>query len=121
MMLDIDNYRKYKRGKLNNRNPLQIAKYYLRNWGYFEKNILFLNDIEKEQATKLFKALKQLTEEERAFLASRYRLTSEQMRVISDKDIANKYEMTLLNYAELRKGVEYKLFHYLKGDLPFID
>lgn len=120
-MLDIKNYRKYRRGKVNNRNPLQIAKYYLRNWGYFEKNIIDLDDIEKEQATKLFKALKQLTEEERAFLASRYRLTSKQLKMITDKNLVREYEMTLLDYAELRKGVEYKLFHYLKDDLPFID
>ena len=55
-----------------------------------------------------------MTEEERKFLADKFRVTIARKSSRPDKEIAKKYGMELSEYRELRKGVEYKFYYYLK-------
>lgn len=114
-MKDVEEYKKY---DIELKNRFSTPKYLLRNWAYYERNVTDLNEIEQWNARRLYSALGYLTEEERLFLAKKYRVTLEKDRGYTqrhrlDKDLAKEHEMTLKDYAELRKGIELKFLHYL--------
>lgn len=54
------------------RDPQQVAKYYLRQWGYLERNSHALDGLEKIKAVTFFKVLKSLESSELSLLAERY-------------------------------------------------
>lgn len=111
-MLQADEY--YNQFYSNDRRALQLSKYYLNKWGVIEKNASRLNESYTEIAFILFSALKEMTEEERNFLADKYRVTIAKKSSRPDKEIANDYGMELLEYRNLRKGIEYKIYCHLK-------
>lgn len=111
-MLQADEY--YNQFYSNDRRALQLSKYYLNKWGVIEKNASRLNESYTEIAFILFSALKEMTEEERNFLADKYRVTIAKKSSRPDKEIANDYGMELLEYRNLRKGIEYKFYYHLK-------
>lgn len=96
------------------RRALQLSKYYLSRWAKTERNAAQLNETQKEIAFLLFSTLKELTEKEREFLGDKYRVILFGKNSKSDKEVAKEYEMNLIDYQELRKGVEYKFYYYLK-------
>lgn len=111
-MLDVDDY--HVRYYSSDRRALQLSKYYLNKWGWIERNASQLDKLYGEIAFILFSALKEMTEEERKFLADKFRVTIARKSSRPDKEIAKKYGMELSEYRELRKGVEYKFYYYLK-------
>ena len=111
-MLQADDY--HVRYYSSDRRALQLSKYYLNKWGVIEKNASRLNESYTEIAFILFSALKEMTEEERKFLADKFRVTIERKSSRPDREIAKEYGMELSEYRELRKGVEYKFYYYLK-------
>lgn len=115
-MLDAKNYKQYETGR---KGAFQIPKYLLRNWAHYERNISKLCELEMRNAKQLYAALGHLTEEERLFLAKKYRVALPKDRHYTqrhrlDKDLAKEHEMEQADYAELRRGIELKLLHYLK-------
>ena len=111
-MLSADDY--HVRYYSSDRRALQLSKYYLNKWGWIERNASQLDELYGEIAFILFSALKEMTEEERKFLADKFRVTIERKSSRPDKEIAKEYGMELSEYRELRKGVEYKFYYYLK-------
>lgn len=111
-MLSADDY--HVRYYSSDRRALQLSKYYLNKWGWIERNASQLDELYGEIAFILFSALKEMTEEERKFLADKFRVTIARKSSRPDKEIAKKYGMELSEYRELRKGVEYKFYYYLK-------
>jgi len=91
----------------------QLAKHYLSKWGIIENNASQLDEDYNEIAYLLFSALNEMTEEERAFLANKYRTPTFYQENRSDKKMADEYDLTLKEYRALRKGVERKFYHYL--------
>lgn len=115
-MLKADDYKQYITGI---RGSLRITKHYLSKWDYYERNVSKLVDIELKKAKILYEALGHLTEDERKFLANKYRVTLEEDRGYTlnykrDKDLAKEAKMTMKEYIQLRRGIELKFFHYLK-------
>ena len=111
-MLSADDY--HVRYYSSDRRALQLSKYYLGKWGKIEKNASQLSEVYSRIAFILFSALKEMTEEERKFLADKFRVTIARKSSRPDKEIAKKYGMELSEYRELRKGIEYKFYYYLK-------
>lgn len=111
-MLNADDY--HVRYYSSDRRALQLSKYYLNKWGWIERNASQLDESYKEIAFILFSALKEMTEEERKFLADKFRVTIARKSSRPDKEIAEEYGMELQEYRKLRKGVEYKFYSYLK-------
>lgn len=117
-MLDAKDYKQYETGV---KNQLSTPKYLLRNWTHYERNITKLIEAERRNAKRLYSALGHLTEEERLFLAKKYRATLPKDRHYTqrhrlDKDLAKEHEMKQKDYAELRRGIELKFLHYLKQE-----
>lgn len=112
MMLPADEY--FISYYSEDRRALQLAKYYLSKWGTIEKNASKLNEAYSEIAFLLFSALSEMTEEERKFLADKYRVDIYKKWAKPDKEVAKKNDMKLSEYQKLRKGVEYKFYYYLK-------
>lgn len=112
-MLRVESYSEYEQKMTINRS-LQLAKYYLSKWGRIENNIANLSVAEKRIAKLLFTSLKQMTAEEREFLASKYRVIIFGKASRTDKEVAEEYKMKLIDYQNLRKGIEYKFYFYLK-------
>lgn len=96
------------------RRALQLSKHYLSRWGKIERNAAQLNETQKEIAFLLFSTLKELTEKEREFLGNKYRVIIFGKKAKSDKEVAEEYNMRLSDYQKLRKGLEYKFYHFLK-------
>ena len=111
-MLSADDY--HVRYYSSDRRALQLSKYYLNKWGWIERNASQLSEVYSRIAFILFSALKEMTEEERKFLADKFRVTIERKSSRPDKEIAKEYGMELSEYRELRKGVEYKFYSFLK-------
>ena len=111
-MLQVDDY--HVRYYSSDRRALQLSKYYLNKWGKIERNVSQLSEVYSRIAFILFSALKEMTEEERRFLADKFRVTIARKSSRPDKEIAKEYGMELSEYRELRKGVEYKFYSYLK-------
>lgn len=83
-----------------------IAKHYLRQWRYFDSNLEYLNSAEAINIRILYSALKEMTPDERQFLADKYRRSS---KPITDKDMAEEYDMTMKEYVDKRQKIETKL------------
>lgn len=96
------------------RRALQLSKYYLSRWAKVERNASQLDEMEKETAFLLFSVLKELTEKERQFLGDKYRVILFGKSSKSDKEVAEEYNMRFSDYQNLRKGLEYKFYHFLK-------
>lgn len=116
-MLNTQDYKKY---KTDLRRRLTLPKYYLSKWDYFELNATNLEGIDLKEAQILYKTLAHLTEDERVFLANKYRATysknkNESPNYKIDKTAAKEHEMTVKAYRRLRTGVELKFFHYLQN------
>lgn len=116
-MLDRNDYKQY---KSNLKRALTLPKYYLSKWDYFEKNISSLSDHELELAKILYSTLEHLTEEERIFLANKYRskYTKEYNGSLNyklDRVAAKEHDLSLNQYGKLRRAVESKFFHYLQN------
>lgn len=117
-MLKADDYKEYMTGL---RGQFQTSKYLLRNWVHYERNFSSLEEAELNNARRLYTGLGHLTEEERMFLADKYRSALKKdrghaQRYRLDKKLAKEHGMKKLDYAELRKGIELKLSHYLKQE-----
>lgn len=111
-MLSADDY--HVRYYSSDRRALQLSKYYLNKWGKIERNVSQLSEVYSRIAFILFSALKEMTEEERKFLADKYRVIIFGRWSKSDKELAEEYGMKLSDYQKLRKGIEYKFYYYLK-------
>lgn len=111
-MLNLKDYEEYKTKAIrqSKRNPLQLSKHYLSKWGKFEKNISSLDIYEQKKVKRLFTTLKAMSVEERIFLATKYRVILFGKMGRSDKELADEYNMTIEEYTNLRRGVEYKFF-----------
>lgn len=112
-MLQVDDY--HARYYSDDRRALQLSKYYLNKWGIIERNASRLNESYTEIAVILFSTLKEMTDLERKFLSEKYRVTIARKSSRPDEELAEKYGMKLLEYRELRKGIEYKFYYYLKS------
>lgn len=99
---------------------LQLAKFYLKEWGKIDKDITGLSDEEKEFAIKLYSTLKNLTEYERKILGDKYRVDIFRKYAKPDKELAADYDMSFYSYRKLRKGIEYKFFYYLREHIPSV-
>lgn len=104
----LDQYLSY------DRRALQLSKYYLSRWGKIERKAAGLDDVHSEIAYILFSTLKELTEKEREFLGDKYRVIIFGRVAKSDKEMASQYNMKLVDYQNLRKGIEYKFYHKMK-------
>jgi len=111
-MLTADEY--HARYYSHDTRALQLAKYYLGRWGFIERNASRLSEHYQEVAYILFSALNEMTEEEREFLANKYRVTIFMQQSKNDKELFEEYDVTLYRYRLIRKGVEYKFYHHLK-------
>lgn len=111
-MLSADDY--HVRYYSSDRRALQLSKYYLGKWGKIEKNVSQLSEAYSRIAFILFSALKEMTDNERKFLADKYRVTIYSKIARPDREVAEEYEMNYSDYQKLRKGVEYKFYSYLK-------
>lgn len=109
----MDDYRIYERKTTVNRS-LQRAKFHLNKWGRIERNFAKLTPEWKRIAKRLFATLKKMTPEERAFLANKYRVDITTSYGRNDIELAREYDMSRYEYSELRKGIEYKFYHYLE-------
>lgn len=115
-MLDAKDYKQY---ETHRKHTFSTPKYLLRHWTHYERNISKLCEAERANAKRLYDALGHLTEEERLFLARKYRAELEKDRGYTqrhrlDKDLAEEHGMEQADYAELRQGIELKFLHYLK-------
>jgi len=90
----------------------QIVKYYLRKWGYFDKNVHYLNKVDSVKMKTLYSALMELSADERFFLAEKYRVGEKQF--IPDSILAAQHEMDLKGYRVKRIALENKLNPVLK-------
>jgi len=99
------------------RRALQLSKYYLSKWGKIEKNASKLNKNDKKVAYILYSTLNKMAEDERKFLANKYRVMIYGKSAKPDKELAEVYDMDLLEYRNLRKGIEYKFYYYLKPSI----
>lgn len=116
-MLDTKDYEQYKSGL---QRALTLPKYFLSKWAYYENNVSSLTNIEVKQAKQLYAVLGHLTEEERTFLARKYRSDftkkyTNSKKYKTDDEVAKDLNMTKKDYIKLRRGVEYKFFHYLQN------
>lgn len=98
----------------------QLAKYYLKDWDSIDKNIQTLEGRKLEIAKILYQTLGHLTEYERKLLADKYRVDLFQVYCRTDKELAAEMELTLKDYGNLRRGIEFKFFYYLKEYIPKI-
>lgn len=121
-MFDLKEYEKYINDKNEDRNSLQVATFNLNKWKYYEDNIMNLSSLEKKGAKRLFKALKQLTPDERTFLAEKYRTRYKGTNLsVPDKGLAKKRNLSITTYRKIRTAIQYKFFYFIKDDLDFID
>lgn len=116
-MLQADDYKQY---ETDLQRRLTLPKYYLSKWAHIEGNASSLTDRELTWAKVLYSTLGHLTEEERVFLANKYRTTYKKRQIESpnyklDETAAEEHGMTLTKYRELRTGIELKFFHYLQN------
>lgn len=111
-MLTADEY--FNQYPSYDRRALQLSKYYLSRWGKIERNASELSELHSEIAYILFSALNEMTEKEREFLGDKYRVIIFGRVAKSDKEMASQYNMKLVDYQNLRKGIEYKFYHKMK-------
>lgn len=78
------------------RRALQLSKYYLSKWGKIEKNASKLNKNYKKVAFILYSTLNKMAEDERKFLANKYRVMIYGKSAKPDKELAEVYDMDLL-------------------------
>lgn len=115
-MLCKDDYKKY---ETNLQRRLTLPKYYLSKWDYFEMNATSLTGIQLKQAKVLYSTLGHLTEDERIFLANKYRADYKKKYKNSknyklDEVASKEHGMTIEEYRKLRTGIELKFFHYIQ-------
>ncbi|MGP4072757.1 hypothetical protein ACTWQB_09415 [Piscibacillus sp. B03] len=110
------------------RNRLRIAQVHLSHWGYYELNINVLSEREKLSCKILFYGLKHISNEDREFLAEKYRVNPNkalklyQCKYIPDGILAEKRNLTLREYRKMRIDVETRFNLYLlEGILKFQD
>lgn len=85
----------------------QVVKYYLSRWYYFDTHMDYLNEVDLIKMKILYKSLKELSSEERKFLADKYRV--ERRPYIKDIAIAIEIGMPIKAYQEKRIRIEDKL------------
>lgn len=87
--------------------------YYLNNWYRYKKDLNDLDYANIKNAQQLFKALKELSEEDREFLAMKYDrpLTVKNGVTVhpSDKNIAKEINIPTKRYATKRRLIQKKL------------
>lgn len=115
--MEVKDYKKY---ETDLQRRLTLPKYYLSRWAQYEQNATSLEGWDLKRAKILYKTLGHLTEEERIFLAEKYRVSFEKKYNTSpkyklDKDIAKEHGMTIEKYRKTRRGIELKFFHYLQN------
>lgn len=84
----------------------RLTKYYLRYWARFDKNMAYLSSTETIKMKILYSALKEISSEERQFLAKKYRVTKKPF--IPDAELATQYGIDLKEYREKRIALETK-------------
>ncbi|WP_027108573.1 hypothetical protein [Lacticigenium naphthae] len=87
--------------------------YYLNNWYRYKKNIKDLEATGLSNAKRLFKALKELSTEDRNFLATKYDRPTIERGLIkahpSDQIVADELDMEASEYTKQRRAVQKKL------------
>lgn len=115
-MLKASDYDKY---KTDLQRALTLPKHFLSKWGYYEANASSLTETDLKKARKLYATLGHLTDDERIFLANKYRSNYQRKFKNSkkykiDKVAAKEHDMTKKEYVNLRRGIELKFFYYLQ-------
>ncbi|RDW15955.1 hypothetical protein [Oceanobacillus chungangensis] len=85
----------------------QIVKHYLLAWGYLDNNMEYLNDAELVKMKILYAALKEITLDERQFLAEKYRVPVKPY--IKDSILAERNSVDVKEYVKERIRIETKL------------
>ena len=98
----------------DDKKALRIREvYYLNNWYRYKVNLKELNFAQMNNARLLFKALKELSKEDRDFLAMKYDRptipTSRSRAHPSDKIVAAELNMEASEYTKQRRTVQKKL------------
>ena len=88
--------------------------YYLNNWYRYKKNLKELDEQEWKQARRLFRALKEMSKEDRDFLATKYdRPTIRKGKNCkvhpSDAHVAEELGMEVIEYSKQRREIQRKL------------
>lgn len=84
----------------------RLAKYFLRKWLYYDKNIELLREVEEINMKILYASLKTLCNKELELLADKYRVEG---LPIKDSILAERMGVSLESYREERIAVEDKL------------
>lgn len=96
---------------ISRRATNQRAKYFLMNWTHYDKNITHLSEVEQRNMKILYSALKELDQEERRFLADKYRVEPDKRtgkRFKKDSIVAEEYGIPEKEYRERRFALETK-------------
>ncbi|MFL2078730.1 hypothetical protein [Marinilactibacillus psychrotolerans] len=88
--------------------PVREA-YYLNHWIRYKKNLNDLDYTGIQQARLLFRSLKELSAEDREFLAMKYDPPSPNTTRITDEAMAKKLGMTLHEYRVKRRLIQKRL------------
>jgi len=96
-----------------NRMEKHTPKHFLNHWYDLQTNINDLDGVQLAKARHLFKALKQLTSEEKELLSLKYLKPLSEKNGIrfkrTDQNIADELGITKNKYASQRRAIEYKL------------
>lgn len=84
----------------------QRVKYFLGKWFYFDTQLSYLDEVETVQMKILYSSLKELTPEERKFLAEKYRVPEKPY--IKDAILATRIGCSLEEYKSQRINIEKK-------------
>jgi len=91
----------------------QITKHFLSKWAYFDENVHDLTPEEKAKMKILYLSLKELNDEDRHFLAAKYRVAKSELKsytpYLTDEVLAREKRLTLAAYRNKRVRVENKL------------
>lgn len=79
--------------------------YYLNNWYRYKKNLKIMGSSELKNARMLFRALKELTQENREFLAMKY----DRPKRPTDAYLAEELGMSKDRYVEKRRMIQREL------------
>jgi|SRR5699024_6301022 len=85
----------------------RLAKYFLRKWLYYDKNVELLREVEEINMKILYSSLKTLCNKELELLADKYHVKTN--GIIKDSILADKMGVSLEAYRQERIAIEDKL------------